>query len=156
MKKKLFKKKWPKVDPNDRAQVPDISAYVNFLGDHLLVAGHLGEGLLQLFGDPLQLLLLAHQLVLQPVNLDTNWSNLIWQQKFRLVCLNKNQLHWSIWTQINEITSVERNLHLFGQALGEISLFHSCLQPSPNSQQSCKIYIASIVSILWQNTAHSA
>ena len=37
-----------------------------------LVAGHLGEGLLQLLGDPLQLLLLAHQLVLQSVDLDTN------------------------------------------------------------------------------------
>ena len=35
-----------------------------------LVSGHLGEGLLELLGDPLQLLLLAHQLVLQSVNLD--------------------------------------------------------------------------------------
>ena len=35
----------------------------------LLVAGHLGKGLLQLLGDGLELLLLAHQLVLQPVNL---------------------------------------------------------------------------------------
>ena len=34
-----------------------------------LVSGHLGEGLLQLLGDPLQLLLLPHQLVLQPVHL---------------------------------------------------------------------------------------
>merc|ERR1711936_1525018 len=34
-----------------------------------LVSGHLGEGLLELLGDPLQLLLLAHQLVLQSVNL---------------------------------------------------------------------------------------
>ena len=36
-----------------------------------LVAGHLGEGLLQLLGDPLQLLLLRHKLVLQPVNLSS-------------------------------------------------------------------------------------
>ena len=36
-----------------------------------LVAGHLGEGLLQLLGDPLQLLLLGHKLVLQPVNLNS-------------------------------------------------------------------------------------
>ena len=36
-----------------------------------LVSGHLGEGLLQLLRDPLQLLLLPHQLVLQPVDLDT-------------------------------------------------------------------------------------
>ena len=35
-----------------------------------LVSGHLGEGLLELLGDPLQLLLLAHQLVLQSVNLN--------------------------------------------------------------------------------------
>ena len=35
-----------------------------------LVSGHLGEGLLQLLSDPLQLLLLAHQLVLQSVNLN--------------------------------------------------------------------------------------
>ena len=34
-----------------------------------LVAGHLGEGLLQLLGDGLELLLLAHQLVLQAVDL---------------------------------------------------------------------------------------
>ena len=51
-----------------------------------LIAGHLSEGLLQLLGDPLQLLLLAHQLVLQSVNLDTNQSNF----KFRLVCLTNN------------------------------------------------------------------
>ena len=35
----------------------------------ILVSGHLGEGLLQLLGDPLQLLLLRYKLVLQPVNL---------------------------------------------------------------------------------------
>ena len=37
-----------------------------------LVSGHLGEGLLELLSDSLQLLLLAHQLVLQSVDLDTN------------------------------------------------------------------------------------
>ena len=62
-----------------------------------LIAGHLSEGLLQLLGDPLQLLLLAHQLVLQSVNLDTNQSNF----KFRLVCLTNNQSYWSSSTQIN-------------------------------------------------------
>ena len=67
--KKLFKQKWPKADPNDRAQDLDISAYVNLLGDLLLVAGHLGEGLLHLLRDGLVLLLLRHQLVLQPVHL---------------------------------------------------------------------------------------
>ena len=36
-----------------------------------LVARHLGEGLLQLLGDPLQLLLLRYKLVLQPVNLSS-------------------------------------------------------------------------------------
>jgi hypothetical protein len=34
-----------------------------------LVSGHLGEGLLELLCDGLELLLLGHQLVLQPVNL---------------------------------------------------------------------------------------
>jgi hypothetical protein len=34
-----------------------------------LVSGHLCEGLLELLGDGLELLLLGHQLVLQPVNL---------------------------------------------------------------------------------------
>ena len=34
-----------------------------------LVAGHLGEGLLQLLGDGLELLLLGDELVLQPVHL---------------------------------------------------------------------------------------
>ena len=34
-----------------------------------LVSGHFGEGLFELLGDPLQLLLLHHQLVLQPVDL---------------------------------------------------------------------------------------
>ena len=38
-------------------------------GKTFLVAGHLSEGLLQLLGDPLQLLLLRYKLVLQPVNL---------------------------------------------------------------------------------------
>ena len=37
-----------------------------------LVSGHLGEGLLQLLGDPLQLLLLAHQLVFQAVHLENH------------------------------------------------------------------------------------
>ena len=35
----------------------------------ILVSGHLGEGLLQLLGDRLVLLLLGHQLILQPVHL---------------------------------------------------------------------------------------
>ena len=39
-------------------------------GKTFLVAGHLGEGLLQLLGDPLQLLLLRYKLVLQPVDLE--------------------------------------------------------------------------------------
>ena len=39
-----------------------------------LVSGHLGEGLLQLLGDGLVLLLLRHQLVLQSVNLDTKYQ----------------------------------------------------------------------------------
>jgi hypothetical protein len=39
-----------------------------------LVSGHLGEGLLELLGDGLELLLLGHQLVLQPVNLRNNNS----------------------------------------------------------------------------------
>ena len=34
-----------------------------------LVSGHLGEGLIQLLSDGLELVLLAHQLVFQPVNL---------------------------------------------------------------------------------------
>ena len=34
-----------------------------------LVARHLGEGELQLLGDPLVLLLLRHKLILQPVHL---------------------------------------------------------------------------------------
>ena len=34
-----------------------------------LVAGHLGEGLFELLGDGLVLLLLGHELVLQPVHL---------------------------------------------------------------------------------------
>ncbi len=34
-----------------------------------LISGHLGEGLVQLLSDGLELVLLAHQLVLQPVNL---------------------------------------------------------------------------------------
>ena len=34
-----------------------------------LVSGHLGEGLLQLLGDGLELLLLGDQLILQPVHL---------------------------------------------------------------------------------------
>merc|ERR1719192_2569401 len=36
---------------------------------HSLVAGHLSEGLLELLGDGLVLLLLCHQLILQPVHL---------------------------------------------------------------------------------------
>ena len=35
-----------------------------------LVSGHLGEGLLELLGDGLELLLLANKLVLKPVNLN--------------------------------------------------------------------------------------
>ena len=35
-----------------------------------LVSGHLGEGLLELLSDGLVLLLLSHQLVLQPVHLE--------------------------------------------------------------------------------------
>ena len=35
----------------------------------ILVSGHLGEGLLQLLGDRLVLLLLGDQLILQPVHL---------------------------------------------------------------------------------------
>ena len=34
-----------------------------------LVSGHLGKGLLQLLVDPLELLLLGHQLILKPVHL---------------------------------------------------------------------------------------
>ena len=34
-----------------------------------LVSGHLGEGLFELLGDGLVLLLLGHELVLQPVHL---------------------------------------------------------------------------------------
>ena len=34
-----------------------------------LISGHLSKGLLELLGDGLVLLLLGHQLVLQPVNL---------------------------------------------------------------------------------------
>ena len=37
-----------------------------------LISGHLGEGLLELLGDGLVLLLLRHQLVLQSVHLNTN------------------------------------------------------------------------------------
>ena len=55
-----------------------------------LVARHLGKGLLELLSDSLQLLLLAHQLVLQSVNLDTNHSNF----KFTF---------WSAWPTINHI-----------------------------------------------------
>ena len=40
-----------------------------------LVSGHLGEGLLQLLGDGLVLLLLAHQLILQPVHLIHSLEN---------------------------------------------------------------------------------
>ena len=40
-----------------------------------LVSGHLCEGLLQLLGDGLVLLLLAHQLILQPVHLtQSSWD----------------------------------------------------------------------------------
>jgi hypothetical protein len=38
----------------------------------VLIAGHLGKSLLQLLCDGLELLLLAIQLVLQPVNLGRN------------------------------------------------------------------------------------
>ncbi len=41
----------------------------SFLFPSPLVSGHLGEGLVQLLSDGLELVLLAHQLVLQPVNL---------------------------------------------------------------------------------------
>ena len=37
--------------------------------NNFLVSGHFGEGLFELLSDPLQLLLLHHQLVLQPVDL---------------------------------------------------------------------------------------
>ena len=39
-----------------------------------LISGHLGEGLLELLGDGLVLLLLAHQLILQPVHLTHSWK----------------------------------------------------------------------------------
>ena len=39
-----------------------------------LVSGHLGKGLLQLLGDCLELLLLAHQLILKSVNLKNNMN----------------------------------------------------------------------------------
>ena len=48
-----------------------------------LVSGHLGEGLLELLGDPLQLLLLAHQLVLQSVNLNREF---LFQNQYICVC----------------------------------------------------------------------
>ncbi len=44
----------------------------SFLSPSRLVSGHLGEGLVQLLSDGLELVLLAHQLVLQPVNLHTD------------------------------------------------------------------------------------
>ena len=50
----------------------------SFLSPSRLVSGHLGEGLVQLLSDGLELVLLAHQLVLQPVNL----------HKDCLTCLN--------------------------------------------------------------------
>jgi hypothetical protein len=43
----------------------------SFIFADFLVSGHLGEGLVQLLSDGLELVLLAHQLVLQPVNLHT-------------------------------------------------------------------------------------
>jgi hypothetical protein len=36
----------------------------------ILVAGHLGKGLVQLLSDGLELVLFCNKLVLQPVNLD--------------------------------------------------------------------------------------
>ena len=39
-------------------------------GKESLVSGHLGEGLLELLGDGLELLLLSDQLVLESVNLN--------------------------------------------------------------------------------------
>ncbi len=41
----------------------------SFIFADFLISGHLGEGLVQLLSDGLELVLLAHQLVLQPVNL---------------------------------------------------------------------------------------
>jgi len=52
---------WEKVVKN--------AAKILFCKKYKLVAGHLGEGLLELLGDGLELLLLADQLVLESVNL---------------------------------------------------------------------------------------
>jgi len=52
-----------------------------------LIAGHLSEGLLQLLGDPLQLLLLAHQLVLQSVNLLLKFLNRLFSKLSPGFCL---------------------------------------------------------------------
>ncbi len=65
-----------------------------------LISGHLGEGLVQLLSDGLELVLLAHQLVLQPVNLHTR----IHQKREKTLqrsalIIRQNRFHWATCAQ---------------------------------------------------------
>ena len=66
-----------------------------------LVARHLGEGELQLLGDPLVLLLLRHKLVLQPVHL--NKSEHLVQDKIPTLLTWKFYPIWNILAKLQKL-----------------------------------------------------